>query len=302
MSKQILKLIFLVFVCSIIHSHVKAQAKITAEKKDSRIDISINGRFFTSYHFAQDEKYPYFYPVNGPSGASVTSMRNGNYPHHSSLFFGADKLNGGNYWQEGLERGQIISVKADIVENNGERVVIENECLWVRPGANAPIKDTRQIIISAPSSDMFQIDFNIALHALMDINIERTNHSLFSGRMAPDLAVTNGGTIINAAGNKGEKDTFGKYSPWMDFYGKRGNHIEGMAIMQHPSGDWSTAPWFTRNYGFFSPTKLYWPDNLEKGTTIENGDVINLRYRVLVHAGNHVAADIQGQYEKYKEE
>ena len=49
--------------------------------------------------------------------------------------------------------------------------------------------------------------------------------------MAADLAVTNGGTMINAEGIKGEKETFGKGSPWIDFFGKRGNAIEGLAIM-----------------------------------------------------------------------
>ena len=50
--------------------------------------------------------------------------------------------------------------------------------------------------------------------------IHKTNHSLFSARMAADLSVTNGGTMINAEGAKGEKDTFGKESPWMDYYGQ----------------------------------------------------------------------------------
>ena len=86
-----------------------AQSKLAASQVGSRIDVTIDGKFFTSYRFAADEKYPFFFPVNGPSGASVTSMRNGEYPHHSSLFFGCDKVNGGNYWQEGLDRGRIVS-------------------------------------------------------------------------------------------------------------------------------------------------------------------------------------------------
>lgn len=59
---------------------------IEAKKIGDRIDVIIDGQFFTSYHFAENEKYPFFFPVNGPSGALVTSMRNGIYPHHSSLF------------------------------------------------------------------------------------------------------------------------------------------------------------------------------------------------------------------------
>jgi len=247
----------------------KAQTKITAQKLHSKIDVSINGNFFTSYIFSQDEKYPFFFPVNGPSNASVTSMRNGNYPHHSSLFFGCDMVNGGNYWQEGLDRGQILSLRSDIVEQGGERVVIEDECIWRRPNANAPIKDMRKITITAPSKEMYQIDFEVSMEALIDVNIKKTNHSLFSGRMDADLAVTNGGTMINAEGEKGEKGTFGKKSPWIDFYGKRGDKIEGMAIMQHPTNEWYPSPWFTRDYGFFSPTPMYWPENESAGTDLK---------------------------------
>lgn len=275
------------------------QTKIVAEKHHSKIDVLINKNLFTSYIFSEDEKYPFFFPVNGPSNSSVTSMRNGNYPHHSSLFFGCDKVNGGNYWQEGLERGQIISLRADIIESGNDKVVIEAENIWRRPNANSPIKDFRKITITAPSNDLFQIDFDITMEMLMDVTIDKTNHSLFSGRMDADLAVTNGGTMVNANGDKGEKGTFGKRSPWIDFYGKRGDKIEGMAIMQHPSNEWYPSPWFTRDYGFFSPTPMYWPAN-DKETTLKKGQTIQLKYRVLVHAGDVASAKIAEQFEVYK--
>lgn len=279
-------------------ARTSAQSKISAVKTGNKIDVTIDNLFFTSYIFADNEKYPFFYPVNGPSGASVTSMRNGTYPHHSSLFFGCDKVNGGNYWQEGLTRGRIVSLREDIVENDGPRVVIENECIWSRPGAVSPIKDIRRITITAPTKEMFQIDFDVKMEMLEDVTIEKTNHSLFSGRVDPALAVVNGGTMINAEGALGEKGTFGKASPWIDFYGKRGNKIEGMAILQHPSNRWYPSPWFTRDYGFFSPTPMEWPAD-GKSTILKKNDVIQLRYRVLVHAGTHETAQIADQFKKY---
>ncbi len=281
--------------------NVFAQTKIAAQKFNSKIDILINNNLFTSYNFSQEEKYPFFFPVNGPSNASVTSMRNGNYPHHSSLFFGCDKVNGGNYWQEGLERGQIISLRADIIESGNDKVIIESENIWRRPNANSPIKDFRKITITTPSKDVYQIDFEIVMEMLMDVTIEKTNHSLFSGRMDADLAVINGGIMINADGDKGEKETFGKKSAWIDFYGKRGDKFEGMAILQHPTNEWYPSPWFTRDYGFFSPTPMYWPQN-DKETTLKKGQTIQLKYRVLVHSGNTESAKIAERFEKFKGE
>jgi hypothetical protein len=228
-------------------------------------------------------------------------MRNANYPHHSSLFFGCDRVNEGNYWQEGLERGQIISLRADIIETGGNKAVIENECIWRRPGADAPVKDKRRITVTIPSKDKFIIDFDVTMEMLMDVNIEKTNHSLFSGRMDPDLAVINGGTMINAESETSEKGTFGKSSAWIDFYGNRQGKTEGMAILQHPSNKWFPAPWFTRDYGFFSPTPMYWPAN-DKNTSLKKGEQIKLRYRVIVHTGNHTEAGIAEEFAKYSKE
>lgn len=273
-----------------------AQQNLAATRVGSRIDVTIGGKFFTSYRFAEDEKYPFFFPVNGPSGVSTTSMRNGDFPHHSSLFFGCDEVNGGNYWQEGLEKGQILSKGPVLEKSTGKEIVILDTCDWTRPGGHQPIRDTRRIVLSAPSSKWRQIDFEITLHALEDVVIEKTNHSLFSARMDPDLTPAFGGTMINAEGGKGEKDTFGKPSPWLACYGSRDEKtIEGLAIMQHPTNPGYPAPWFTRDYGFLSPTPMYWPVN-SKNTPIAKRDKLKLTYRVVVFAGGPDEVDLAGQF------
>jgi hypothetical protein len=297
MRKLILLLVILLLV--VFLSPTQA-AKITAVKVGSKISVTIDGKFFTSYIFSSDEKYPFFYPVNGPlSGGSVTSMRNGEYPHHSSLFFGCDLVNGGNYWQEGLERGRIIAVNTEILKEGGDTVVISDECIWSRPGAISPVKDTRKYIITSPSPAMRQIDVEIKMEMLMDVHIKKTNHSLFSIRLAADLSVKNGGTMVNGEGDSSEKATFGKSSPWMDCYGKRGDFVEGIAILQHPANPWYPSPWFTRDYGFFSPTPMYWPAKDEE-TFIKKGETLLLRYRVLVHGGTTAEAKVAELFKLYK--
>ena len=168
--------LFLINIFLVASTAVISQKKLTADKVGDKIEIMIDGNLLTNYILSEHEKYPFFYPVNGPSKASVTSMRNANYPHHSSLFFGCDKVNGGNYWQEGLDRGQIVPLRADIVETGGDKVVIENENIWKRPGAMAPIKDFRTITVTVPSEDVFQIDFDVTMEMLMNVTIDKTNH------------------------------------------------------------------------------------------------------------------------------
>jgi hypothetical protein len=291
--------LIILFLTGVIVTNPLSASKIFAEKVGSKINVTVGDKFFTSYIFSDDEKYPFFYPVNGPvSGGSVTSMRNGEYPHHSSIFFGCDQVNGGNYWQEGLDRGRIISVNAKIVKQGGDTVIITDECIWSRPDAISPVRDTRKFIITAPDALTRQIDVEIRMEILTEVTILKTNHSLFSVRMAADLSVLNGGTMINAEGLKNEEKTFGRSSPWIDYYGKRGDVTEGIAVLQHPSNPWYPSPWFTRDYGFMSPTPMFWPEN-GKSTPLDKGTSLNLRYRVIVHTGDYSEAKIAEAFTRY---
>lgn len=272
---------------------------LTAELKGDKVDILVNGDLFTSYKFSHDQKYPYFWPVIGPkSGESITTETSEPYPHHHSLFFGCDRVNGGNYWQDVNARGQILSQGPDIVEASGKRVVIKDECLWKLPDADPVIRDNRTITISAPGTDTRFIDFEITLNPLVHVKIEKTNHSLFSARVVPELSVKSGGTLINAEGKTSEKGTFGVESPWCDYYGTRDGVTEGIAILQHPLNPWYPAKWFTRDYGFFSPTPMYWPQG--DFTVLETREPVTLTYRVVVHAGDVKAAGIADIFGAYK--
>lgn len=301
------KLMNILFSCLLLlplfHlSCLQAQQNLEAKQIGSRIDITVGDKFFTSYRFSEDEKYPFFFPVNGPSDASVTSMRNGRFPHHSSLFFGCDKVNGGNFWQKGLEQGRIVSQGPKIETASGEEILITDVCDWTRPGAPQPIRDTRRIVVSAPTPEIRQIDFTVTLEALEEVTIRKTNHSLFSARMDPDLTPVFGGVLVNAEGQVGEKDTFGQPSPWLACYGPRGNNTtEGLAILQHPASHGFPSPWFTRDYGFLSPTPMYWPKE-GKATRMAKGEKRRLAYRVLVFSGTPQSAGIPEVFESFSKQ
>lgn len=274
-----------------------AGQQLEARLEADKVVVTVNGQLFTCYKFADTQKYPYFWPVNGPaSGQSVTTETSEPYPHHHSLFFGCDRVNGGNYWQEGNERGQIVS-EGPSVKSSSRLVVINDRCVWRQPGKEPIMRDTREISISAPSKDMRLIDFRIRLEPLTDIRILKTNHALFSARMVPELSVKSGGMLINAEGKQSEKGTFGVPSPWCDYSGTRAGITEGLAILQHPSNRWYPAPWFTRDYGFFSPTPMYWLDN--DRLDLPKGQPLTLQYRVIVHAGNSQEAQIASLFDAY---
>ncbi|MHC4159541.1 MAG: DUF6807 domain-containing protein [Planctomycetota bacterium] len=265
----------------------------------NQLVVTVSGKVFTCYKFASSQKYPYFWPVNGPiSGKSITTESSQPYPHHHSLFFGCDRVNGGNYWQEGNEQGQIVSQGLRIIEASSDCIIFTDECYWWKPKEEPVIRDLRRIVITAPNKDLRFIDFEISLEPLVDICILKTNHSLFSARVVSELSVNSGGTLINAEGKTGEKGTWGIASPWCDYSGTRSGITEGIAILQHPHNRWFPSKWFTRDYGFFSPTPMFWPGG--DRTELPKGDVLTLRYRVVVHAGDAEEAGIKEIFSRYE--
>jgi hypothetical protein len=281
--------------CSLLPA---ASEKVTAKIDKDRVVVNVDGELFTCYKFASSQKYPYFWPVNGPlSGKSITTETSEPYPHHHSLFFGCDRVNGGNYWQDVNERGQIFSQGPKIVKASGQQIVLTDTCLWKQPGKEPVIEDQRQITICAPSEKLRIIDFKIIVKPLVDIEILKTNHSLFSARVVPELSVQSGGTLINAEGNTSEKGTFGAASAWCDYSGMRDDITEGIAILQNPKNRWYPSKWFTRDYGFFSPTPMYWLEGDK--LTLAKGEKSTLEYRVVVHGGDSKTANIAGLFAEY---
>ncbi len=278
----------------------RAKLALGAERLDDRIIVRVNDQTLTSYRFGAGQKYPYFYPVNGPaSGRSVTTESALPYPHHRSLFFGCDKVNGGNYWQEGNETGQIVSRGPVVAHSGPDLVRITDDCDWRQPGRSPVVTDHRDIQITAPSPDLRIIDFAVELTAVTDVKIERTNHSLFSARVDPALSVKSGGTLVNAEGASAEKGTFGVPSSWCDYSGKMCGAAEGIAIFDSPRNPWFPSKWFTRDYGFFSPTPMEWLG--DEGFKLKAGEKLYLQYRVVVHSGDSKQANIDSLFKQWKE-
>jgi hypothetical protein len=260
--------------------------------------VRIDNRVFTCYRANADQKYPYFYPLIGPAtGLPMTDETCEPWPHHRSVFFGCDRVNGANYWQEGNERGQILSRGPKLEPSakptpagatgglSASEVIITDVCDWRVPGQSPVIEDQRRYTITAPSHDLRLLDVDITVTAKVDVHIEKTNHSLFGIRVARELAPVGGGKLINSNGQVGEKATLGLPAKWCGYEGQRLGIVESIVVMDHPANPWApNCPWFTRDYGNISPTPFLWLDE-KKGWDLPADKSIRLRYRVAVAKG-----------------
>jgi len=265
-----------------------------------------NNTALTSYRAHTTQKYPYFYPVAGPkTGLSLTSETGLPWPHHRSLFFGCDFVNGGNYWQSTIATGQIVSqgIKlGSIDETSGE---LTDLCLWGKPGEDPIIKDTRKFKIQLLDNGNYYIDSYFLLEMLTDVTFGKTNHALYAIRCAQDLSPHGGGTLLNSEGQTTEANTFGKPARWCTFFGKRAGYtpetIEGIAILLHkdvPHPAFKDCPWFTRDYGNCSPMPHLW---FEEPLKIAKGGTLEFKYRVAAYAGTPKEAGLDGLWEEFNQ-
>jgi hypothetical protein len=240
------------------------------------------------YRAHPTQKYPYVYPLAGPvSGLPLTSESSLPWPHHRSLFFGCDFVNGGNYWQDTLERGQIVSRGPRVEASTKTSAVIVDACDWRQPGQPVQMTDERRLTLTMPDPRRRILDADITWRAEVDVTIQKTNHALFAIRAAHELTPWGGGRLLTSEGHEGEQQTFGKPARWCAFFGRRaqarGEPIEGVALMDHPDNPWPKCPWFTRDYGFMSPMAFNW---LEQPWRLAAGQSVRLRHRVVAFAGD----------------
>lgn len=87
-----------------------AAAEVRFQKQDDRVDVTLDGKPFTSYIFSGYAK-PILYPVIGPDGVPMTRSfpvekgvegEANDHPHHESLWFTHDEVNGVDFWRTSL--------------------------------------------------------------------------------------------------------------------------------------------------------------------------------------------------------
>ncbi len=272
------------------------EAELGGQQHGPHIWLRWNNEPLVSYRAHHGSKYPYFYPLMGlASGLSLTSETAEPWPHHRSVYFSCDRVNGQNYWQQGLEHGQVLSTGPRVTEANSTSAIIEDACEWRAPERPLQMTDTRKYTITVDYPNKWILDSEIEWKAEEDITIERTNHALFSVRVATDITVWGGGTMVNSEGQVGEPETFGQPARWCAFYGKRvkakNEPVEGIALIDHPDNPWEPCPWFTRDYGMMSPMPFQW---IEEPWHLAAGESVNLKYRTVMFSGTPEEADIDG--------
>jgi Methane oxygenase PmoA len=197
--------------------------RVVAEEPHRRVDITIDGKLFTSYIWPVSLKKPVLYPLITEDGVTLTrgyplEPRPGervDHPHHAGLWFNYGDVNGFDFWNNSdaiklearpkmgtILHTKILSVKSG--SNRGELVV---ESVWVT-GEDKQLLDQTTHYIFRRRDHTRLIDQVITLKARERVVFNDDKEGVLGMRVARWLESPEekGGVFTDAAGNTTKVD------------------------------------------------------------------------------------------------
>lgn len=261
-----------------------------------QVSFQIDGVEKVRWHYGDDYPRPFFFPFNGPSGASLTRMGHPgaqNHDHHQSVWFAHNKVNGLDFWANG--KGTQIRQKMWYAYEDGDaEAIMASASGWFDADGNEVMEqEIVAALIPMPGGEhALEIQITMSPPANRQVvDLEKTNFGFFAVRVAKSLSAHfGGGTLTNSEGQVDEKDIFGKQARWMDYSGpvavgqgsQRRGVTEGITYFDHPKNPRHPTYWHVREDGWMGASF-----GMHEGLTITKELPLTLRYLLHAHSGSY---------------
>src|SRR5579884_818831 len=303
-----------------------ASAQVRVARDGDRIAVDVEGKPFTALYIAgADTTKPYLHPIRAASGVIVTrrypmeavdgELRN--EKHQRGLWFSHGDVSGIDFWDNEASyttpnRGFIVLDRVVQLTNGAKSGSLEANFNWMDPNGQPLIAESRKMVFySDPALRI--IDVDIALKALKTVTFKDTKEGTFGIRLAAGLegptrnapaTPKRTGVIVNSNGAKGEPNCWGKRANWVDVSGEVEGEKLGVAVFEHPENPRHPTYWHVRAYGLlaaniFGVSAFERNPALNGSRTLEPGETMRFRYRVLIHPGDAQSVNIAGLYDTY---
>jgi hypothetical protein len=283
----------LLAVCT-LQAMAEKGVQVVPDEAHQRVDITIDGKPFTSYVWPTVLKKPVLYPLIAPDGIDVVrgfplAPRPGervDHPHHAGVWFNYGNVNGFDFWNNSdaikpadrekmgtIHQRKIVSTKSG--RDSGELVV---DSVWTTGSGQDILEQTTRYVFSQKDNQRV-IDMVTTLHALDRVVFHDDKEGLLGIRVARWLESANekGGTFTDANGRPTEvpaSNTPGATGVYLTSEGKQGDQAWGtrgrwcaltgntggrevtIAIFDHPGNPNYPTYWHARGYGLFAANPL----------------------------------------------
>lgn len=291
------------------------------------IELFFGGKMVTAYQPGYEAGKPYFYPIIGPTGETMTrhwpmkkDVKDEELlsPHHRGLWFGLGRVNGLDFWHFTEDRGLEEQALGIIRHRGMTGVMIKGPAIsfttksdWVDASDRERriCSDRREFTLFYREDGSFVIDLTLILNAdAGDLTIGDAREGAWAIQVPPTLQIKGKAATGHVLSSEGiaDTETDGKRAAWVDCFGNDGaGNPAGIAILDHPSNFRHPTWWNVRDDGFFAANPFGQgsfdeaADENAGEHLIPNGESLKFRHRVIFHRGNSETAGIAKAFEAF---
>ena len=248
----------------------------------------------------------YVHPLATLDGAELTVRSPADHLWHRGLWWSWKYINHVNYWEEdkktGASAGRTVITSARPVVAPDFSARVELDLAYHVPGQPPVMTEQRVLRFSAPAADgSYSLDWSATFKVLQPVMLERTPPTKTSGgyaglslRFPPVFSKT--WKFLTSDGKSVAAEANGGKMTWVDFSGPAPDGAPaGIAIFDHPANLRHPNNWYlNQSHPFFSPALLY-----TAPLDCKAGDVLKLRYRILVHPGAGDDARLDATFQEF---
>jgi hypothetical protein len=314
------------------------QVQLSLNKEERRVDISVDGKPFTSYIWPTTLKKPVLFPLRSAAGTELTRGfpprpgERADHPHHVGLWFNYGDVDGIDFWNNSdatagkPKMGTIVHTGVTHLQNGKGHGELDVTADWVKDDNTVMLKEQTRLVFRA-TNDARIIDristltagdkpvtFNDSKEGMYGMRVRRQlempvpgggEFTDGSGKVTKVAALDNTGvtgTYLTSEGKAG-KDAWGTRGNWCALSGTVDNEPVTIVIFDHPSNPNHPAYWHARDYGLFSVNPLgrhgYDDKQPDAHFTIDAGKSQRFVFRVLLLHGKPTAAEIEARYKDF---
>lgn len=296
-----------------------SEPQVALAKVDGKdeITVTINGEHFTTYHYSNDSKKPFLWPVYCEGGAGITrdwpmgaSQGVEDHPHHKSIWTAYGDLNGVDCWGEGENSGYQHSGEVTF-GSGGAYGWIRAKNVWQDKDHKPVVDEAREYRFYASPAAARLFDETVTFTAPYgEVKFGDTKEGgIFAFRIRPEIQADKGGKIVLSTGASGEANSWGKPAAWCDYFGElSGVGVRGIAVFDDASNLRHPTSWHVRAYGLngancFGLSYFTEKDQKAKGQPPLNGDYVlkagetlTFKYRAMIHSGDSESAQVAAHF------
>ena len=261
---------------------------------DHQVSFQLEGVEKTRWHFGSKYPRPFFYPLRGPSGASLTRMGHPgaqNHDHHRSVWFAHHDVNGLTFWSD-QTKTQVRQKYWYRYRDGDEEVIMASVTGWYDENEVELMEQDIVAAILPGEFGEYLLEIQITMRPGANqekVELGKTNFGFLAVRVAKSLSAYFGdGVLTNSEGKVGEPDIFGNTARWMDYSGSvaigtrnaRRSVTEGITYFDHPENPRYPSRWHVRSDGWMGSSFC-----MDEGYTIAKDESLTLRYLLHSHSG-----------------